>query len=177
MKVADRNESILRIFAYGTLKKGFANHDSYCSGVLRIEPAYVTGRLFQLTPGIPAMAVPRVAVLAIGSENAGRDLSVQNGVREAGSGAGQVAGVAEESRAGKGVWREIRGELLHFGDPLSRIPLLDSLEEYRPGEDSVYVRVLVRVRLEDGSSTAAWTYIAGPSAGTLEPFDGNEWSA
>ena len=33
------NDSHLRLFVYGTLKKGFWNHDRFCTRAINIEPA------------------------------------------------------------------------------------------------------------------------------------------
>lgn len=43
------------IFVYGTLRRGFQNHDRYCGDALTIEPAVTTGRLYHLPQGFPAM--------------------------------------------------------------------------------------------------------------------------
>jgi hypothetical protein len=43
---------MLRLFVYGTLKRGFWNHDRFCRGVLTVEDAVVRGRLFETNSGI-----------------------------------------------------------------------------------------------------------------------------
>jgi gamma-glutamylcyclotransferase (GGCT)/AIG2-like uncharacterized protein YtfP len=166
----------LKIFVYGTLKKGFSNHDLYCSGVLRIEPARLRGRLFRLTPDIPVMVLPGSEILAIGSENPVSDAQMLRdieSVRIMPRAAGDTGFLpAEESEK---TWKIIDGELHFFGDPESRLPLIDELEEFRPGEPSTYIRVLVRVELADGSLTTAWTYVAGFDTMGLESYDAANW--
>jgi len=44
-----------RVFAYGTLLRGEANHERFCADALSIEPASITGRLYDLGIGFPAM--------------------------------------------------------------------------------------------------------------------------
>lgn len=45
-----------RVFVYGTLKKGFANHDRIFTGCnIKIKPAWTYGKLYGLKWGFPAM--------------------------------------------------------------------------------------------------------------------------
>lgn len=49
-----------RVFVYGTLKKGFSNHDRILSGYdIKITPAWTYGELYDLKWGFPAMAAGR----------------------------------------------------------------------------------------------------------------------
>lgn len=45
----------LPVFVYGTLRRGFANHDRFCFDVLDVVPAWTHGRLYALPYGFPAM--------------------------------------------------------------------------------------------------------------------------
>lgn len=54
----------IRLFVYGTLKRGYGNHQRYCSSAVSIEPARVWGRLYHLSAGFPALEVPEESVLA-----------------------------------------------------------------------------------------------------------------
>ena len=45
----------VKIFVYGTLKKGFRNHDRFCGNAISIEPAMVNGKLYDTGWGFPAM--------------------------------------------------------------------------------------------------------------------------
>ena len=163
--------SDLRVFVYGTLKRGFSNHDAYCTGVLRICPAWLRGRLFKLTPQIPALTVPDEDVLACGTAAVTADIETQEKF-ESFRANKQIAPPASTFSPG---WRKVRGELLVFDDPETRLPLLDSLEEFRPGSPSTYLRVLVSLTLPGGSQTSAWTYIAGADPASLEEYAGESW--
>jgi len=57
-------KGMLRLFVYGTLKRGFWNHDRFCRGVLAGENAVVRGRLFEARSGIPVLQVPKEDILA-----------------------------------------------------------------------------------------------------------------
>lgn len=57
---------MLRLFVYGTLKRGFWNHDRFCRGILTVEDAVVCGRLFEASSGIPVLEVPEEDILAVG---------------------------------------------------------------------------------------------------------------
>ena len=63
------NPQLLRLFVYGTLKRGFWNHDRFCRGVLTVEDAVVRGRLFETSSGIPVLEVPEEDILAVGTTN------------------------------------------------------------------------------------------------------------
>jgi hypothetical protein len=54
----DSPETILRLFVYGTLKRGYWNHQRFCAQARSIEPAVVWGRLYHLHAGFPALEVP-----------------------------------------------------------------------------------------------------------------------
>jgi hypothetical protein len=58
---------MLRLFVYGTLKRGFWNHNRFCRGVLAVKEAVVRGRLFETSSGIPVLQVPEEDILAIGN--------------------------------------------------------------------------------------------------------------
>ncbi len=165
-------KSKLRIFVYGTLKKGFPNHRQYCAGVLRIYPAWLRGRLFRLTAEIPAMTVPDEDILVFGTADAAADMEAQERFESLLRSNGTVISA---SPPGGPVWGKVRGELLIFDDPRTRLPLLDSLEEFRPGLASTYVRALVYITLPGGLQTSAWTYIGGCDPATLEAYAGEIW--
>ena len=54
---------LLRLFVYGTLKRGYWNHDLFCEGVLEIREAQIRGRLYE-GPGFPVLEVPDEDILA-----------------------------------------------------------------------------------------------------------------
>ena len=161
----------LRVFVYGTLKKGFSNHDRYCAGVLSIFPACRRGRLFVLSENVPAMTVPEEDILLYGTASAASDIEAQERFKS-------VLRRKGETRPASTVgaeWRTVQGELLAFDDAEIRLPLLDSLEEFQPGQESLYKRALVYVSLPGGEQTSAWTYIAGFDPVSLEEYAAENW--
>jgi len=59
----DTPETILRLFVYVTLKRGYWNHQRFCTQARSIEPAVVWGRLYHLNAGFPALEVPEGLIL------------------------------------------------------------------------------------------------------------------
>jgi gamma-glutamylcyclotransferase (GGCT)/AIG2-like uncharacterized protein YtfP len=57
-----------------------------------------------------------------------------------------------------GDWGRVYGELLTFDDPESSLPAIDRLEGFRPGDRSLYRRVLLPVIIID-MIQPAWLYI------------------
>ncbi len=73
-------------------------------------------------------------------------------------------------------WDTIYGELFSFDDPEERLPALDDLEGFRPGEKGLYRRVLIPVTLPETDTAAlAWTYVVEPAYGVYLP--GGRWPA
>jgi len=167
----------LPVFAYGTLKEGFRNHERYCRGVIEVAPALAWGRFHEWEPGIPILSVPRSDILLLGSSDAAADLE---------------AAEALVTRPGPGLawrtrfpwrWRRIRGQLLRFPDPVQRLRLLDALEGFHPATGRGYQRVLLPtlVSSPDGGRRevrAAWVYVvpAGERA-PGKPLRGVSWEA
>ena len=65
----DSPETILRLFVYGTLKRGYWNHQRFCAQARSVEPAVVWGRLYHLHAGFPALEVPEGLILARGTSD------------------------------------------------------------------------------------------------------------
>lgn len=145
-----------QLFVYGTLMHGGSNHDRFCRGVLSIQPATVRGRLHRLGGGLLMLQVPTVDILAIGTADHTVDAEASQDP------AGRRPGYTHSRISGQ--WHAVPGELLTFDDPAVRIPQLDRLEGYRPGDEphSFYRRVLLRVTITaDRRETTAWCYITG----------------
>ncbi len=143
---------MLRLFVYGTLKRGYWNHDAFCRGALEIPEAQVRGRLYE-GPGFPVLEVPDEDVLAYGTANPLADLATQAGLSDS---MGSDPRALPE-RATAGAWGAVYGELLTFDDPDSRLPAIDRLEGFRPGGSSLYRRVLVPATVY-GAHELAWVY-------------------
>lgn len=141
----DTPETILRLFVYGTLKRGYWNYQRFCAQARSIEPAVVWGRLYHLHAGFPALEVPEGLILARGSADPLADVRRQQEI--------------STPRLGRptGDWDLIHGELVTVTDPLRNLPPIDRLEGFRPGGHSMYQRVMVAV-LCGRTSITTWTY-------------------
>ena len=73
----ENTTGLLRLFVYGTLKRGCWNHERFCRGVLSVEEAVVRGRLYELPSGIPVLEVPEADVLAHGTADPLADVATQ----------------------------------------------------------------------------------------------------
>lgn len=143
---------MLKLFVYGTLKRGYPNHARFCQGVRELRPAQVRGCLFQ-GPGYPFLEVPGEDILARGTAWPLADVATQ--VRLSKKVHAYPGPVAENSA--EGTWGTVYGELLSFDDPEARLPAIDRLEGFRPEGRSLYRRVLVPAAV-NGACEIAWAY-------------------
>ena len=150
----ENTTGILRLFVYGTLKRGYWNHDRFCRGVLDVQEAVVRGRLYEMPSGIPVLEVPETDILAHGTADPLADVATQ--ARPAGHLASYLEPMPESTTAGG--WGPVYGELLTFDDPSTRLPAIDRLEGFHPCGRSLYRRVLVPVHARE-SIVSAWLYI------------------
>jgi len=175
----ENTTGILRLFVYGTLKRGYWNHDRFCRGVLDVQEAVVRGRLYEMPSGIPVLEVPETDILAHGTADPLADVATQ--ARPAGHLASYLEPMPDKS-AGQRIWtcqrhaRRVRamdgehrsatagdwgpvyGELLTFDDPSTRLPAIDRLEGFHPGGSSMYRRVLVPA-LTGETVVPVWLYM------------------
>jgi gamma-glutamylcyclotransferase (GGCT)/AIG2-like uncharacterized protein YtfP len=129
------NDNHLRLFVYGTLKKGFWNFDRFCTRAISIEPATTWGRLYHLPAGFPALEVPESSILATGTADPLADTRTQDTIQ-----------LPENSMTRpEGDWDLVHGELMTFANPGFDLPPIDRLEAFDPNGRSVYKRVLVAV--------------------------------
>ena len=143
---------LLRLFAYGTLKRGCRNHHAFCRGFVEIREASVRGRLYQ-GPGYPILEVPEDDILAQGTTHPLADAATQARLSD------QVQPEHRQFSEGAtgDAWGAVYGELLTLDDPQTRLPPIDRLEGFRPAGRSLYRRVLVRATV-DGARQLAWVY-------------------
>lgn len=162
------SNNLFRLFVYGTLKRSYWNHNRLCRDAISIEEATTCGRLYELTSGIPALAVEDLDVLAQGTGDPLADAVTQCKID---------AGISGETGHGIGdLSRIVRGELITFDDPARNIPPIDRLEGFFPGQSSLYVRVLVPVVTSSEDVVAAWCYvIPSNSLRGATPLAGNAW--
>ena len=145
------NDNHLRLFVYGTLKKGFWNHDRFCTRAVSIEPATTWGRLYQLPAGFPALEVPESSILATGTDDPLADTRTQNAIELP-----EYAMTQPE-----GDWDLVHGELMTFANPGFDLPPIDRLEAFDPNGRCVYTRVLVAVETND-LIRPVWLYHYNP---------------
>jgi gamma-glutamylcyclotransferase (GGCT)/AIG2-like uncharacterized protein YtfP len=69
------------------------------------------------------------------------------------------------------------GEVYSTEDPLSVLNTLDEIEGYRPSEpeQSLYIRVLTHVTLEDGTGLDAWAYFYNAPLGQAQRIDSGDY--
>ena len=174
-KPSNANTSgMLRLFVYGTLKRGFWNHDRFCRGVLTVEDAVVCGCLFETSSGIPVLMVPEEDILAVGTINPRADVATQAHVTARMS--NPKPNPDRLPRKGTGApWGPVYGELLAFDDPETRLPAIDRLEGFHPSGPCLYRRVLVSAQVH-GTVLPAWLYVGeDPISGRLTPLGGSRW--
>ena len=153
----ENTNRLLQLFVYGTLKRGYWNHDHFCQGVLAVEEAVVTGRLYQFSSGIPILQVPEEHILAHGTLDPLADLATQERFTQH---LAQHPHLLPQD-APLGDWGRVSGELLTFSDPESRLPAVDRLEGFNPGGHCIYRRVLVQA-IGPGGQIPAWLYAGSP---------------
>ena len=158
------NDSLTTLFVYGTLKRGYWNHERFCKDALSIEEATVRGRLYELPSGIPVLDVPPSDILATGTIDIAHDLLIQD----------QALMPGDSSICQSG-WIDIQGELMTFDDPDQRLCDIDLLEGFVPGLRCLYRRVLLPVYRQGQSAIAAWCYILGIHAVHLKATNSSEW--
>lgn len=119
------------------------------------------GHLYDLPFGFPALVVPEEDVQAVGTADYLANAEIQDRM-EAGP------------REAYSDWDTVYGELFIFDDPEERLPALDGLEGFRPGEKSFYRRVLIPATLiETGTPVMAWVYAIESASGIYLP--GGRW--
>jgi gamma-glutamylcyclotransferase (GGCT)/AIG2-like uncharacterized protein YtfP len=145
----------LRLFVYGTLKRGQVAHDRYCSTMIAAERATVCGRLYLHAAGYPVLEVRERDVLATGGADALADAKLACSLTPTTRHQGSDPVAARERCS----WERIHGELLTLGDPVAALAPIDAFEDYDPAVPGLYRRVLLTV--EAPVPTLAWTYVAG----------------
>ena len=149
------DEPALLMF-YGTLKRGYRNHDAFCRGARFVGEATLRGRLYDLPYGYPALTVTPEDILAVGTADPAGDAKVQRRL-------GPV-----EARRTDGP--RVLGELFAFDDPVARLPAIDRLEGFDPVDGSgPYRRVLVPVETTSNEDVLAWAYVVEAASGVHLP--------
>jgi gamma-glutamylcyclotransferase (GGCT)/AIG2-like uncharacterized protein YtfP len=159
-------EPQLRLFVYGTLKRGFGNHRRLCQGLVCAEAAAIRGKLYDLPAGYPALVIPEASILAQGTEQPRADVALQRQF----DAQPVVRSFAVNAFGGQGGWGRVEGEILTFREAVC-LPAFDRLENFLPGRRSHYQRVLARVSTRrNRAAVVAWLYVMkdpGPKARRL----------
>lgn len=168
----ERDTGGIRLFVYGTLKRGCSNHEGFCKGFVSVQPGSLRGRLYAFSCGSPVVVVPPEDILTRATASPLESVAAQARfeIQMASHGRGKARGADRP-----GGWRHIRGEILTFDDPESRLPLLDQFEEFFPSHPSPYERVLLPVYLDDETILTAWVYALGLEARGLTLLNMDSW--
>lgn len=160
---------MLWLFVYGTLKRGHWNHEIFCRGALEICKATVRGRLYE-GPGFPFLDLPDDEVLATGTDDPLADVATQRRM------SAQVGSWTRPRRetTGQDFWGAVHGDLLAFDDAERRLPSIDRLEGFRPGQHCLYRRVLVAVESRQ-TRELAWAYAIADTSLARVPILSGRW--
>jgi gamma-glutamylcyclotransferase (GGCT)/AIG2-like uncharacterized protein YtfP len=151
----------LRLFVYGTLKRGFPAHERFFGTGAEAEPALVRGSLFDLPAGFPALSVPPEDVLATGTASAPEDAEKQRGF--------SLDRSKRPSPKRPSPNEAARGEVFTLEDPGKLLPALDAFEGFDPGGESLYERVLIPAWTESGQGAPVWAYVMESPRGRRLP--------
>ncbi|MBX3729404.1 MAG: gamma-glutamylcyclotransferase [Candidatus Sumerlaeia bacterium] len=145
--------SLVPVFVYGTLKRGYWNHDPYLGRAVSCQPATVRGRLHVRHTGTPFLELPPSAILARGTADFRHDQTTQKLLAE-----GVEASLPDDDDD----WLVVRGELALLPPEPDLLRQLDDLEGFDPDmpDDSLYHRVLAPIRAPE--LLAAWVYVVPP---------------
>ncbi len=156
----------IRLFAYGTLKKGYGNHKRFCRKVMQVIPARVWGRLYLLEASYPALELPEESILAHGTDSLRVDADSMTWMDEIGR---SLSNLPQPS----GDWGWVYGEVLTFSATDATLSELDDLEGFVPGKGGLYTRVLGYVQT-DTAIVSCWMYVqCGANEGRRIPS--GEW--
>ena len=147
MRNKDYQRPLLRLFVYGTLKRGGRNYRHFCARSVSVFSAAAWGRLYQLPEGFPVLELAEEHILAKGTARPHLDT-----LRLV-----QQQKTQLQFNRPVGDWSLIQGELITFANPIQDLPPIDWLEGFRPNRVSLYQRVMIVVRSRHRLVTA-WTY-------------------
>lgn len=166
-----RSGCSIALFVYGTLKRGYSNHENYCRGVLAVEEALVRGCLYIRPDRIPFLEVPYEDILATGTADPAADAAAQQRRIRLMDAQQPAARPLCPKETGEGI---VRGELLVFDDPEIRLTAIDRLEGFRPGGRSLYRRLLVPVRVNQ-TWQVAWAYAVEKTPPEWPRLESGRW--
>lgn len=150
---------MFRIFIYGTLRSDASSHHLLKGKFAQVRPAKVSGKLYlREFDQIPFITVSGKYILARGSRDYGKDFAAQEKC------------TVPDDYLGIRSGEFVHGELYDIADFKTVMSYVDLYEDYSPGHESEYDRVLYPVYVDgDESPVPCWLYtIAGNHA---EPED------
>jgi len=158
----------IHLAVYGTLKRGHWNHKVFCANAVRVEPLLLPGRLYAFESGIPALVLNASDILAFGTCDPLSDAATQYEIALLMAEQGSCVQRADRCL--------VHAELITFADPAADVLPIDRLEGFRPGQDSVYDRVLVAAVAGSGEVSPVWCYVASRnSMSHIEPSGRVGW--
>jgi gamma-glutamylcyclotransferase (GGCT)/AIG2-like uncharacterized protein YtfP len=184
LNVAGESAAV-RLFVYGTLKRGQWGHARYCAGLRGVERATVAGRLYLFEEEYPGLEIPEASVLATATGDPAADVLRQAQVVEAWTSAAANATSSATSSAPverqlpDGDWQWIEGELLTLADARAALPAIERYEACDPVEPGrgEYRRVLAAVWPESGGPVPAWVYVCDAERLSLKRWTATVWPA
>lgn len=162
------------MFVYGTLKRGYPNHEGYCTAATGVKEAAVRGALYSTLFGFPVLELPEEEILYRATGDYREDRLALERIQAGLAGRDQPPGSGQGPFYGRA-----RGELLYFSDSGNSLAAIDRLEGFLPGGESLYTRVIAAVRPAGGGEAeeeAAWVYVADPAGFPgAQPLPGGLW--
>lgn len=146
---------MFKVFIYGTLKSTGDAHHLLAGKFDEMKPAKLTGKLYlREEDGIPYITVPGRFILGRGSRDYGRDNTLLT----------KLEVPSDYSPHEEATF--VHGELYFISDYQKLMEILDLFEDFSPGHESEYDRVLYPVSVDNGESySLSWIYtIANNSA-------------
>jgi gamma-glutamylcyclotransferase (GGCT)/AIG2-like uncharacterized protein YtfP len=138
---------IFKLFIYGTLRSDGPEHHLLADKFDSMSVAEVNARLYtRVEDGIPYITVPGKFILGRGSHDYTKDASLLE----------KVVVPAEYTPNETAGW--VKGELYTISNYKQLMQILDLFEDFSPGYESEYDRVLYPVRTHEGV-TLAWVYV------------------
>ncbi len=140
---------IFKLFIYGTLRSDMSEHHLLSSKFDSMFPARVNARLYtRIEDGIPYITVPGKYIAARGSHDYTKDAAALTKFSIPEDYAPQLS-------AG---W--VKGELYTLSDYKQVMQIIDLFEDFSPGYESEYDRVMYPIQCEGQESyEMAWVYV------------------
>lgn len=142
----------LKVFVYGTLKRGYGNH-RLCEKASNIEEGTITGNIYDLSGAtFPGIMIPKVSIWSEGTSNVELDTITLDSLAS-------IEDYFEATTCEEEKWGMIHGEVVTFSqEDIDVLKRLDSLEGFSPGKEyNLYERALV-LSIVDGEKIPVWVY-------------------